>query len=336
MRFETHPFTSYDGMECNVLHAISDKTPDKGPLLLVHGAGVRANIFNSPTTTNIIQYALAEGYDVWLENWRASIDFPANEWDLDQAAINDHPAAVRKVIELTGSPEVKAIIHCQGSTSFMISAVLGLIPEVKVIVSNAVSLHPVVPSYSEFKMKVYMPLVSLLFTYLNPQWGKYAPNLKSKVLRFIVKTSHKEDDTLVGKFVSFVYGSGWPALWELENLNPETKQWIQNEFAAVPLSFFHHMKRCLRAGHLVSNTEKENTYAPHQWRTDARIILFAGAKNKCFSSDSQVNTYNYLNKIAPGKHSLYVLDEYSHLDIFFGQNAHKDVFPLMFKELNAN
>ncbi|UII25981.1 esterase [Fulvivirga maritima] len=335
MRLETLPFTSRDGMCCNLLHAISDQVPDKGPLLLVHGAGVRANIFNSPTTTNIIQYALAQGYDVWLENWRASIDLPASEWDLDQAAINDHPAAVQKIVELTGSKTIKAIIHCQGSTSFMISAVLGLIPEVTVIVSNAVSLHPVVPKYSVFKMNVYVPAVSPFFTYLNPQWGKHAPDAKTKLLKLIVKTFHRENDTMVGKFVSFVYGAGWPALWELENLNDATKNWIKEEFAAVPLSFFHHMRRCMRAGHLVSNNDETTSYAPSKLNTDARIILFAGAKNKCFCSDSQLNTYNYLNKVNPGKHSLYVLDEYSHLDVFFGKNAHKDVFPLMFKELNA-
>ena len=40
---------------------------------------------------------------------------------------------------------MKAVIHCQGSTSFTMSAVAGLVPEVKTIVTNAVSLHPVVP-----------------------------------------------------------------------------------------------------------------------------------------------------------------------------------------------
>ena len=121
---------------------------------MVHGAGVRANIFNPPHPNNIIQMAVVDGYDVWLENWRGSIDFEANEWDLDMVAKNDHPAAVKKIIEQTGATQIKAIVHCQGSTSFMISAMLGLLPEVKLIISNAVSLHPVVPAFSVFKIKV--------------------------------------------------------------------------------------------------------------------------------------------------------------------------------------
>ena len=60
------------------------------------------------------------GYDVWLLNWRASIEMPPNEWTLDDAAVHDHPAAVRTVLDRTGAKTIKAVIHCQGSTSFMI------------------------------------------------------------------------------------------------------------------------------------------------------------------------------------------------------------------------
>ena len=334
-QFETILFKTPDGLECNLQHLINASGKSKGPVLLVHGAGVRANIFNPPTPKNLISMLAEEGYDVWLENWRASIDLPPNEWNLDQVALNDHPAAVKKVVEMTGSKEIKAIIHCQGSTSFMISAVLGLVPEVKVIVSNAVSLHPVVPRYSILKLNVFVPLVKLFFHYLNPRWGLSAPDLKSKILRFIVRLTHREPDTLVGKFVSFTYGAGFPALWRLENLDEPTKDWIQYEFAAVPLSFFDHMKKCVKYGALVP-LNKPGTYATASPKTDARIILFAGEKNLCFKAQSQQNTYDYFNAIAPGRHKLYRLKEYSHLDVFLGKNAHVDVFPLMIKELNNN
>ena len=333
--FETIPFKALDNFDCNLLHHKSKLKPTKGPVLLVHGAGVRANIFNPPTEKNLVTMLAEEGYDVWLENWRASIDLPANEWDLDQVAMNDHPAAVKKVVELTGSKEIKAIIHCQGSTSFMISAALGLLPEVKLIISNAVSLHPVVPRYSVFKLNVFVPIVHLFFRYLNPQWGLKAPNLKTKFLRFLVRVTHRENDTLVGKFVSFTYGAGCPALWRLENIDEKTKQWIQHEFAAVPLRFFNHMKKCVKQGSLVSLTklQRYTQYAP---KTAAKIILFAGEKNQCFLAQSQRNTYDYLEAIEPGKHKLFIIKGYSHLDIFFGEKSHHDVFPLMINELNNN
>jgi poly(3-hydroxyalkanoate) synthetase len=138
----------------------------KGPVLLVHGAGVRANIFSPPVETTFVQFLLAHGYDVWLENWRASIDFAPNLWSLDQAALYDHPAAVNTVLSITGAATLKAVIHCQGSTSFMMSAVAGLVPQVTTIVSNAVSLHPVVPWFSALKINIAAAAIKLLLLLL--------------------------------------------------------------------------------------------------------------------------------------------------------------------------
>lgn len=337
-QFETIEFDAYDGLKCNLKHVISSKTT-KCPVILVHGAGVRANIFNPPSSNTIVSMLVDQGYDVWLENWRGSIDLEPNHWDLDQVAINDHPAAVKKIVQITGAKEIKAIIHCQGSTSFMISAVLGLVPEVKTIISNAVSLHPVVPRYSEIKLNYYLPLVKLMFPYLNPSWGINAPDFKSKMLRFIVAATHKEKDTLVGKFVSFTYGAGFPALWLLENLDRETMEWIQYEFAEVPLSFFGHIKKCVNNEVLVplhGTNGMKITYLDTPPKTEARIVLFGGEQNLCFHPDSQRKTFDYLDNINPGYHKLYILDNYSHLDVFLGKNAYKDVFPIMIDELNQN
>jgi len=337
VQYETIPYVCQDGFYCNLIHVTNSMSAYKGPVLLVHGAGVRANIFDPPTQKNIIEMLLEEGYDVWLENWRASIDLLPNEWNLDQAAIYDHPAAVQKVLEETGASELKAIVHCQGSTSFMISAILGLIPEVKVIVSNAVSLHPVVPTYSVFKLHVFVPIVKLLFRYLNPQWGIYAPDLKTQLLRALVELTHKEDDTLVGKFVSFTYGAGYPALWKLKNLDEQTKNWIQHEFAEVPLTFFDHIRKGVDRGALApahDSKEKQKTYLDRPSRLQARVALFCGEDNLCFLPRSQRKTYDYLQKTQPNRHKLYILKGYSHLDMFLGKNAHRDVFPLMIKELN--
>ena len=339
INFETIEFESLDGFKCNLKHVINNPNTAKGPVLLVHGAGVRANIFNPPTQKNLISMLADEGYDVWLENWRASIDLPPNQWDLDQAALFDHPVAVKKVVEITKVKSIKAIIHCQGSTSFMISAVLGLVPEVSVIVSNAVSLHPRIPGFSKFKINRLLPLIKAFYKYLNPQWGLDAPDFKTKLLRFFVKLSHPEKDTMVGKFVSFTYGSGFPALWRLENIDETTKDWIQHEFANVPVSFFDHMKKCVKNTVLVPFREKSNfpaTYTQNKPKTDARFILFGGEKNLCFLPESQVKTFEYLNSIKPNFHKLYILKGYSHLDVFFGKNSYNDIFPLMINELNLN
>ena len=333
---EIVPFQAGDGMECNLIHVQGDASPDKGPVLLVHGAGVRANIFRSPVRTTLVDTLVANGYDVWLENWRASIDLPPNSWTLDQAAVYDHPKAVKTVVERTGAEEVQAVIHCQGSTSFMMSAVAGLVPEVKTIVANAVSLHPVVPEWSRFKITYLTPTVGRLLDYLNPQWGLYAPTTLSRLITLLVLLVHHECDNPVCKMVSFTYGSGFPALWMHENLNDETHEWLKDEFAHVPITFFRQMARCVEEGHLVSVEGiggLPESFVADSPQTDARFAFLAGEKNHCFLPESQRKTFDFLDSFDKNRHSFHVLQNYSHLDVFMGRNAHRDVFPLILNEL---
>jgi hypothetical protein len=333
------PFRARDGFEANLINVRGSSAPERGPVLLVHGAGVRANIFRAPSGENIVDALLAAGYDVWLENWRASIDFEPNEWTLDQAALNDHPAAVETVTRETGSPTVKAIIHCQGSTSFMMSAVAGLVPQVNTIIANAVTLHPVIPSWSRLKISYAIPLIAPLTHYLNPQWGLRAPGVTPKLLNAIVQLTHHECSNPVCKQVSFTYGSGFPALWRHENLNSETHEWLRAEFAHVPVSFFEQMRACVAAGRLVSvehNTRLPRDFTAQPPNTDARFVFFTGLENRCFLPVSQVKTYQWFESHRPGRHALHELPGYSHLDVFMGRNAARDVFPLMLAELGRD
>jgi pimeloyl-ACP methyl ester carboxylesterase len=333
------PFRARDGFQCNLVHVQGETAPHKGPVLLVHGAGVRANIFRAPVQTTIVDYLIANGYDVWLENWRASIDLPPNTWTLDQAALYDHPEAVKTVVEQTGWDEIKALIHCQGSTSFMMSAVAGLLPQVTTIVSNAVSLHTIVPVFSGFKIERILPFVTPFTQYLNPQWGLHAQGFTAKAIDFFVEMTHHECDNPVCKEVSFTYGTGFPALWLHENLNDETHEWLKREFAHVPMSFFEQMARCIHVGHLVSVDGERALpvdYVAQEPETDARISFFAGEKNLCFLAESQVRSFEFFDKHHRNYHSLHVLPRYSHLDVFMGQYAAEDIFPLMLQELDKS
>src|SRR5205085_10053747 len=47
-RTEVVPFTAADGMPLNLHHVTGERPASRGPVLLVHGAGVRANIFRAP------------------------------------------------------------------------------------------------------------------------------------------------------------------------------------------------------------------------------------------------------------------------------------------------
>jgi hypothetical protein len=336
-REEVVPFTAGDGLACNLVHVSGELAPTKGPVLLVHGAGVRANIYRAPTRRTLVDVLVAAGYDVWLENWRASIDIPHNKWTPDQAAVFDHPPAVRKVVERTGAEQIQAVIHCQGSTSFTMAAVAGLVPEVKTIVANAVSLHPVVPRFAKAKLRFAIPPAARVLGYLNPQWGvSGAPWVLPKLLHAFVLATHRECDNDVCRIASFTYGVGFPTLWRHENLNPETHEWLKGEFAEVPLTFFKQILACVKAGHLVaadSRPELPRSFVAGPPQTDARFAFLAGERNNCFLPESQQRTYEWFEGHAPGRHSMHFLPGYGHLDVFMGQRADEDVFPVIVNEL---
>jgi hypothetical protein len=331
------PFTTEDGFELNLINVRGEREPTREPVILVHGAGVRGNIFRAPVETTVVDALIAAGYDVWLENWRASIDFAPNLWTLDQAARYDHPAAVKTVVQDTGHDKVKAIIHCQGSTSFAMSAVAGLIPEVDTIISNAVALHTVVPSWSKLKLRFAVPVIRRMLRFLDPGYGDHAPDVVDKTLALVVRMAHHECDNTVCKLVSFTYGAGNPALWRHENLNDVThEEFIPKEFGHVPLTFFRQMSACVRHGHLVSYEPTPGLpadYTAQAPQTDARFVFFAGKLNQCFLPASQEQSYAFLSGFRRNYHALHVLPTYSHLDVFLGKSAATDVFPVILEEL---
>lgn len=106
----------------------------------------------------------------------------------------------------------------------------------------------------------------------------------------------------------------------------------------VPLSFFRQMGACVRRGHLVSIEgfpELPADYTAQAPQTDARFVFLAGERNQCFLPESQRRSYEYLSRIRPGYHSLHVLPRYSHLDMFLGKDAARDVFPMLIGELDG-
>jgi pimeloyl-ACP methyl ester carboxylesterase len=252
--FETVPFTAGDRFGLK-LHRFKSATPfvHRTPVILVHGAGVRSNIFSPPNEDTLPRVLSREGYDVWTLDWRGSIESTPNPWTLDDAAVWDYPAAVAKVREISGADTVKAVIHCQGSTSFMMSAVAGLLPEVETVVSNAVALHTLVPPLSRVKSAVATDTIGRAIDYVNPQWGLQVSGFWPRAIDFWVRATHHECRNAVCKHSSFTYGSGFPTLWLHQNLSDETHEWLKGEFAHVPMTFFRQMKRCIAKGNLVSS-----------------------------------------------------------------------------------
>src|SRR5689334_21119715 len=97
-RFETIEFPARDGFTLNFKRLRGDGEP----LLMVAGTGTRANLWNPPSR-NLLKQLSERRFDVWMLNWRSSIDLPAVSYTLDDAAVLDMPRAVEEVRRQTGA-----------------------------------------------------------------------------------------------------------------------------------------------------------------------------------------------------------------------------------------
>jgi hypothetical protein len=237
----------------------------------------------------------------------------------------------------TGATRVKAIVHCQGSTSFTMSALAGLVPQVDTIVTNAVSLVPIIPAFAKFKLRWSLPIIHRLKDHLDPSWGDSAPDWRARLIRALALTVHHECRNGVCRMVSFTYGAGFPALWRHENLNDETHDWLRKEFAKVPLTFFDQILTCVDAGGLRS-VEVIRTARGLSARFRCRLRpagrSWPGRLNRCFLPESQVRAFEHFERQQPGRHRLKIFEGYSHLDVFMGRRAHEDTFPAIIRALD--
>jgi len=328
-----------DGRPLTVHHIRGEAEPTQGPVLLLHGTGVRAQIFyGAPLPDSLVDALVRAGFDVWVGNWRGSIDLPECEYSLDEVARFDHPALVAAVLQEAGAETLKAVVHCQGSTSFALACAGGLVPEVTDVVSNAVSFHVEVPWRSKLRMKLLLPGLLLFYPGFDPQWAIRPTAVRARMLATVARLVRRECREPVCQMANFTYGAGGNVLWDHANLDPPTHRWIAREFGSVPTSFFEQISRCVNAGHLVTvdgaaDLPADAVAAPP--RNRPRWTLVAGSANRCFLPSSQRHTHEWLERLEPGRHAFVELPGYTHLDVFFGRDAHRDVYPRVVDALRA-
>ena len=326
-----------DGRELTVHNIRGDAEPTAGPVLLAHGTGTRAEIFyGAPIPRSIVDALVEAGFDVWVANWRGSIDLPACDYTLDEVARFDHPALIATVLRETGAETLKALVHCQGSTSFALAAAGGLVPQVTDLVSTSVSYHVDVPRLSKARMRLLLPVLVPGYPGFDPQWGIRPTALRARLLAAYARCVRRECHEPVCQVANYVYGAGGDVLWDHANLDEPTHEWIAREFGWVPTSFFRQMARCARAGHLVAADGSDELPQDAVLQPPAdlpRWTLIAGTANRCFLPRSQERTFAWLERLEPGRHRLELVPRYTHLDLFFGRDAARDVFGLVVRAL---
>lgn len=309
----------------------------KGPVMLVHGLGVSSRIFSIDTIdTNLLEYLYANEYDVWLFDYRSSIELPASasEYSGDDVALKDYPAAVDKIREVTGAATIQAVVHCFGATTFFMAMLAGL-KGVRSVVCSQIATHSKVPLMTALKSGFYVATalemlgIESLTAYVDSN-ADWLNQLFDKALKLYPVDAGDRDTSPVSRRISFIYGQ----LYELDQLNEATYNAMHEMFGIVSMRSLEHLSLMVRRGHLVTLLGQDS-YLPHLERLAIPITFIHGEKNNCWLPQSTEITYKLLTQKNGNLYTRHVIPEYGHIDCIFGKNAAMDVYPYILKHLDA-
>lgn len=332
---EIHPLTTADGVQ---LRLTRYRGGGKGPVLVAHGLGVSSEIFTVDTiATNLLEYLFAHEYDVWLLDYRASIELPSSrtQFSADDVASQDYPAAVEAVRTLSGAESVQAVVHCFGATTFCCAMLSGL-RGVRSAVISQTATDIVAPAGSRLKAGLHIPEVlrALDVEELDADADRHSgwrSKLFDAAARLIPAQGSQPCDSGTCHRISFMYAP----LYRHEQLNEATHEALHELFGVANIESFEQLAKMVQAGHLVDADGKDR-YLPQVKEMAIPISFIHGAENACYLTEGMDRTVARLSKAnGAGLYSRHEIPKYGHIDCIFGRDAAQDVYPHVVKHLDA-
>jgi pimeloyl-ACP methyl ester carboxylesterase len=318
---------------------INGRKGGKGPVLVVHGGSVSSKMFTLPTVKkNFVHFLYDAGYDIWLLDWRVSINLPVWLSTLGDAAKYDFPKAAEFIREQTHKDSIQAVVHCIGSLAFFISVQRGWVKNVRSIAASAVALHPIVGTVERAKTAIHLAaqLRRLGMTEVSPLADPMYP-LYSLAVRAMVDSVHHECTSTVCHKLTFMYGHTFLH----DALNLETHERLAEQFGTCNLQTLMHVEQCINLGHLADydygiagNLERYGSEVPPSCVDNAdnfknvKIRLISGECNQLFLPPSTEATLQWLKSKNPkGDYDRVVIKGHGHWDVFAGANSDADCYP---------
>jgi cholesterol oxidase len=335
----THGYSTPDKLGLSLLRF--KRRPCRDVVVIIHGLTTSSDMFIMPEHYNLVSYLLDNGYtDVWTLDFRMSnrhcYNLRRNRYNMDDIALFDMPAAIAEVrAAVDPDARIHVICHCLGSVSFMMSLFGKAVDGIASVIANSVALTPRIPSFSKVKLSLG-PFFSDLFgiEYINPYWRREPGVSVGKVLAWLVSLFHKECNVPECHMLSFMWGTGNPALYLHENLLDVTHRRGGDLYGGVSVNYYRHVSKMVRADNTAVKYEPDNPkyaalpddYFQYASEIETPVLFMTGEQNHVFT-DSNIECYNRLEKLVPGRHELHVFPGYGHQDVFMGKRVAKDVFP---------
>ena len=332
---DLHPVRTGDGVEILLTRY---QGGEKGPVVLSHCIGVSSRMYSTTLVSqNLLEYLYDRGYDVWLLDFRFSIDLPSAEepHSLDAVAQQDYPAAIDTVRDVADAASVQVVAHGQGASTLTMALLTGL-DGVRSAVFSQVSTHVLVAPLAQIaaRLRATQGLKLLGHRFVSPDVPA-DPGLRDRLVSWLLDFyplgEEEQCDNPVCHRITGIYG----LMWEHDRIDPAIHDHLASLFGPANLEGFSQLSRIVRRRHLV-NRHGEDVYLPHLERLALPATFLHGSENMCVLPRSTALTYKRLRRTNdPDLYRRHVLPGYGHIDCILGTDAPQDVYPYILEHLEA-
>ncbi len=306
----------------------------KGPIMMAPGFAMSATSFLADTTEiSLAEYLYKNGYDVWLFDTRTGMQLPSarKPFTLDDVALEDWPAGVDRVLDVTGKSDVQVFAHCTNSLTFQMAMLAGL-KGVRSAVCSQVTVMLKPGRQMRIKLKLPVePLLELIdLETLEPDDRRTFRNyLLDVLLRAVPVPREERCGQALCRWINVVYGN----THRHAQLNDATHRALHAMFGVGDLTAGKQFGKAMRRGYAVDKNG-DDVYRKNPKGLAIPLLFLHGEKNRFFLPEGSELTYNWLcSKNDPGLYKREVLRGYAHLDTFLGRDSHIDVFPTILEHI---
>jgi cholesterol oxidase len=320
---ERSRFAALDGAELQLHHTSGG---ERGPVILAPGTAMTGLSFAIDSVPqNLVEFLVAEGFDVWLFDWRTSplLAAHARPYTMEDVARFDWPAVVAEVQRRTGKKQVTVLAHCLSSPCLMLSLVRGYMPrdQVRGFVASAVGLDLVMTQVGMLKVETHvekaMPPGEMV--HQKPSESVHTvSDLAVSVLARIVPKSYSCDNP-----ACYRHSATFGDLILHERVDPTTHAMMGDLVPEVVCGFLHDV-----AIHSRRQTVLEEEDLAHLDRLALPIQLVSGSENRMFVPESTERSYQRLVEAnGAGSCTRKLYPGFGHLDCYIGRGADEEIWP---------
>lgn len=329
---ERHEIRAGDGATLTLHHVPGDGP--RGPVILAPGTAMSALSFCLDSVDqNLAEYLKAEGYDVWLFDWRTSPELAVSRspYILAEVARHDWPVAVSEVRARTGADQVSVLAHCLSSSALHLSLARKHVDKAHIrhFIASQVALHLVYNRVGRFKQWTFVDKVIPKRTMMHfrpQQITRQFGDLILTLLAPLLPKSYKSKSKTLHR-----HSAAFGDLLHVQQVTPMTIDLMDELIPQVIMAFLSSAQWAARAQRSLA-LEPEELHDLSGLKLP--ISYFVGEFNNMFVPEATRRTFELVcEKNGPETYQRTVIPGYGHLDCIVGKRAHEDVFPLFARAL---